>query len=75
MFEKVKKLISRQLSCDEAKITPESNLLTDLGADSMELVEMVMTLETELKIEIPDEDLQNLKTVGDLVALLEKKTK
>ncbi|NPV92214.1 MAG: acyl carrier protein [Firmicutes bacterium] len=75
MFEKLVKIIADQLDVDPAKITPESHLMEDLKADSMDLVEMIMALEEEFGINIPDEDAEKLGTVKDVAEYLEKKLK
>lgn len=67
MFEKVKSKIAEQLSIDENEITMESGFVDDLGADSLDIVELIMALEEEFDIEIPDEDAEKIATVGDVV--------
>lgn len=71
MFEKVRDLIANQLDIDKERITMESSLLDDLKADSLDIVELIMDLEAEFDIEIPDEDLEKVRTVGDIVTKLE----
>ncbi|MHB8917902.1 MAG: acyl carrier protein [Desulfocucumaceae bacterium] len=66
-FEKVRALISEQLGIDEADITMESSFIEDLGADSLDIVELVMALEEEFDIVIPDEDAEKIRTVGEAV--------
>ncbi len=66
-FERVKSVIVDQLSVDEADVTPEASFVDDLGADSLDVVELIMGLETEFDIEIPDEEAENISTVGDAV--------
>jgi len=63
--EKVKKIIVDQLGVDEAEVTPEAKFIEDLGADSLDTVELVMALEEEFGIEIPDEDAEKIVTVKD----------
>ena len=65
-FEKVKALIAETLNCDMDKVTMEASLADDLGADSLAAVELSMALEEEFDVTIADEDLPNMKTVGDL---------
>ena len=65
-FEKVKEIIVDTLSCDADKVTMEANLFDDLGADSLDAVELNMALEEACGVSIPDEELANLKTVGDI---------
>lgn len=72
MFEKVKAIIANELNIDESKITLESSLNEDLGADSLDAVELIMALEEEFGVQVNDEDAQNIHTVGDIVAMLEK---
>ncbi|MBV9102806.1 MAG: acyl carrier protein [Candidatus Eremiobacteraeota bacterium] len=67
-FEKVKKIIVEQLGVDESEVTPEASITEDLGADSLDQVELVMAFETEFNIDIPDEEAEKIKTVGDAVA-------
>jgi acyl carrier protein len=66
-FEKIKSVIAEQLSIDEEEIAIESSFIDDLGADSLDIVELIMALETEFDIEIPDEDAEKIATVGDVV--------
>lgn len=67
VFDKVKKIISDQLGLDEDTITMESSFVDDLGADSLDVVELIMALEEEFDIEIPDEDAEKVSKVGDVV--------
>jgi acyl carrier protein len=62
---KVKSIIADQLGVSEDEIKPESSFIEDLGADSLDIVELVMAMEEEFEIEIPDEEAENIKTVGD----------
>lgn len=73
MLEKMKTMIAEQLSCSEAEITPETSFKDDLGADSLDLFELVMALEDEYNIEIPAEELNELETVGDVMEYLKNK--
>ncbi len=66
-FEKVKKVLAEQLGVDESVITLDSSFVDDLGADSLDIVELIMGLETEFDIEIPDEEAEKITTVGDAV--------
>ncbi len=70
MLEKIQAIISEQLGIDESEITLESNFSDDLGADSLDLFELVMNLEEEYSIEIPTEELEAIKTVGDIINYL-----
>ena len=66
-FERVKNVIVDQLSVDADEVTLEASFVDDLGADSLDVVELIMGLETEFNIEIPDEDAEKISTVGDAV--------
>lgn len=72
MFEELKSLIAEELSIDESKITEEASFKEDLGTDSLDLFELVMTLEEKFDIEIPSEDLEKLVTVGDVKNYIEE---
>ena len=74
-FDKVKKLLADQLNVDANTITEKSKVIDDLGADSLDVVEMLMTLEDEFNVTVTDEESVNLKTVGDIVKLIDSKTK
>lgn len=67
MFEKVKKIIVDQLGVEEDEITMESSFIDDLGADSLDIVELIMALEEEFDLEIPDSEAEKITTVGDVV--------
>lgn len=67
MFEKIRAKIAEQLSIDEDDITMDSGFVDDLGADSLDLVELIMALEEEFDMEIPDEDAEKITIVGDVV--------
>ncbi len=69
-FEKIREIISEQLGVDEESIKPETSFTDDLGADSLDLVELIMALEEEFDIEMPDGEIDNIKTVGDAVNFL-----
>ncbi len=71
MIEKIAKILAEQLGVDESEIKPESNIVEDLGADSLDVVELLMALEDETGKTIPEEKVADLKTVGDVVAMLE----
>lgn len=72
MFEKVKKIIAEQLGINAASITEDSKIADDLGADSLDIVEMVMAFTDEFGIDIPDEAAENIVTVGDVVNYLKE---
>ena len=74
MFDKLKEIIADKLSVNEDKITMESTFIDDLGADSLDIVELIMALEEELEMEIPDEDAEGFKTVGDVVEYITEHT-
>jgi acyl carrier protein len=64
---KVKSIIADQLGVGEDEIKPDSSFIEDLGADSLDIVELVMAMEEEFEVEIPDEEAENIKTVGDAI--------
>ena len=70
IYSKVVKLLSDQLNVDENKIMLESDVIKDLGADSLDIVQMLMTLEDDFGITVTEDEASNLKTVGDIVALI-----
>ncbi len=72
VFEKVQALLADQLNIEKDKVTTESNIINDLGADSLDVVEMLMTLEEEYSISVPDDVAMELKTVGDIVKYVEE---
>jgi acyl carrier protein len=71
--EKVKEIISKQLGVDQAEVTPEASFVEDLGADSLDTVELVMAFEEAFNIEIPDEDAEKIAKVKDAVEYISKK--
>jgi acyl carrier protein len=71
MLEKVKEVVVEQLDCNADEIKEESRFIEDLGADSLDVVELVMALEEEFDIEIPDEDAEKILTVGDAIKYIE----
>ena len=74
IFDKVKSIIVDQLDVDEDKVTLSSNIQDDLGADSLDIVDLVMSFEDEFDLEIPDDQVENIKTVGDVVKYIEENT-
>ena len=72
--DKVKKIVVDQLGVSEDQVTPEAKFIEDLGADSLDLVELVMAFEDEFGSDIPDEDSEKLATVGDAIAYIEGKS-
>ena len=71
IFDKVKEILVDQLDVEEEKVTMEASIVDDLGADSLDLVDLVMSLEEEFDVEIPDEQVEGIKTVGDIVKYIE----
>lgn len=72
IFDKIKDIIIEQLQVDEADVTMDTNLMKDLSADSLDAVEIIMAIEDEYAIEIPDEEAEKIQTVGDLVRYVEE---
>ncbi len=68
---RLRKIVADRLGVDEAQIVPEASFVEDLNADSLDLVELIMSLEEEFGIQIPDEDAEKIRTVGDAIAYLE----
>ncbi len=73
IFEQVKKILCEQLDLEEEQVTEDSAIIDDLGADSLDIVDLIMTLEEEFDTEIPDEDIEEMHTVGDIVKYVEEK--
>ena len=71
-FDKLKDIIADQLSVDEEKITMEASITEDLGADSLDVVDLISVIEDEVDLEIPEEAVDSIKTVGDIVNYIEK---
>ena len=71
-FEKVRDIIVETLGCDAEAVTPTASLADDLGADSLDVVDMLMSLEDEFDVEIPDDEIEKIRTVGDLVTYIEE---
>lgn len=71
VFDRVKDILVTQLDLDDDKVTAESGIAEDLGADSLDVVELLMAIEDEFGIEIPDDEIENIKTVDDLVKYIE----
>ena len=74
MEDKVKKIIAKQLGVNEEQVVPAVSFINDLGADSLDTVELVMALEEELDIEIPDEQAEKIKTVSDAINYIKRHT-
>lgn len=74
VFDRVKKLVVEQLGVEEGDITMESSFIDDLGADSLDIVELIMALEEEFSLEIPDNEAEKITTVGDAVEYIKSNT-
>jgi acyl carrier protein len=74
-FDRVKKVVVDQLDVNEDEVTPTASFVDDLGADSLDQVELIMAFEEEFDIEIPDEDAEKITSVGDAVNYIDEKTK
>lgn len=71
MFEKIVEIVVNQLGCDASAVTDDASILDDLGADSLDVVEMLMAIEENFNVTVPDEDIPNLKTVKDIISYIE----
>ena len=71
VFEKIKKMLADQFDVDESELTMETNIAKDLDADSLDGVELLMTIEDEFSIEIPDEEIDNIRTIGELTEYIQ----
>jgi len=71
VFEKIKKILADQFDIEEDSITAETNIQEDLGADSLDVVDLIMSLEDEFEFEVPDHEVENIRTVGALVQFVE----
>ena len=72
--EKIKSIIAEQLGVKAEEVTPQASFIDDLGADSLDTVELIMALEEEFRVEIPDEDAEKMTSVGDAIKYIEEKT-
>ena len=72
IFEKIRTLLAEQINISQDEIKMESDIIEDLGADSLDVVEMLMAVETEFNVTVPDEIAMEMKTIGDVVAFIEK---
>lgn len=73
VFDKIKDIIVEQLDVEEDAVTMEASITEDLGADSLDVVDLVMSIEESFDVEIPDEEVENIKTIGDIVKYIENK--
>ena len=73
VFDKIKDIIVEQLDVEEDAVTMEASITEDLGDDSLDVVDLVMSIEESFDVEIPDEEVENIKTVGDIVKYIENK--
>lgn len=73
VFDKIKDIIVEQLDVEEDAVTMEASITEDLGADSLDVVDLVMSIEESFDVEIPDEEVEKIKTVGDIVKYIENK--
>ena len=73
VFDKIKDIIVEQLDVEEDAVTMEASITDDLGADSLDVGDLVMSIEESFDVEIPDEEVENIKTVGDIVKYIENK--
>ncbi|MGO0122173.1 acyl carrier protein [Desulfothermobacter acidiphilus] len=73
VFEKIKQIVAQQLGVEKEDVTMEASFIDDLGADSLDLVELMMALEEEFEMEIPDEEAEKIKTVGDAVRYIQER--
>ena len=73
VFERIREYLADQLDVEPEKITPDSAIVEDFGADSLDVIDMITTLSDEFGVEIPDEDNENFRTVGDVVSYVEER--
>lgn len=74
VFERIRQILMDQLDLEEEKITMESDIVEDLEADSLDVVDLVMSIEDEYGLEVPDDQIENFRTVGDVVRYIEENT-
>ena len=74
VFEKVRDIVAEQFDVDSEEVTAESTIIDDLGADSLDVVDLISAVEDEFDVQIPDEKVEGIKTVGDIVAFIESAT-
>ena len=73
VFEKIKAILAEQLDADEEEMTMDTNIAKDLGADSLDVVELLMSIEDEFEVEIPDEEIENIRTIGELTEYIQNR--
>ena len=73
IFERIQEYLADQLDVEPAKITRDSDIVNDFGADSLDVIDMITTLSDEFGVDIPDEEIENFRTVGDVVAYVEER--
>lgn len=71
VFEKIKEILANQLGAEEELMSMDTNIASDLGADSLDVVELLAEIQDEFQIEIPDEEIENIKTIGDLTEYIQ----
>ena len=71
VFEMIKEILAEQLDADADEMTMDTNIARDLGADSLDVVELLMSIEDEFEVEIPDEEIENIKTIGELTEYIQ----
>lgn len=71
VFEKIRAILCEQLDVEESEVTMDSNIAEDLGADSLDVVDLIMSIEDEFEIEVPDDQIEGIKTVADVVNYIE----
>ncbi len=74
VFEKIQKILCEQLDLEEKKVTMDSDIVEDLEADSLDVVDLVMSVEDEFGLEVPDEQIENFRVVGDIVRFIQANT-
>lgn len=73
VFEKIKSILAEQLAADEENMTMDTDIAKDLGADSLDVVELLMSIEDEFEVEIPDEEIENIRTIGELTEYIQNR--
>ena len=73
VFEKIKEILAEQLDADPEEMTMDTKIAEDLEADSLDVVQLLMSIEDEFEVEIPDEEIENMKTIGDVVEYIQSK--